>query len=72
MVINILIYIVCAKDIKRFGMPNVRRDTVRAIDRYEMCAMKDRMHMNHLHFSLPICVKIWFHNPHPSVFIRLV
>ena len=51
MVINILIYIVCMKD--------VRRDTVMAIlDRYEVCTTKDGMNMNHLHFSLPICIKI--------------
>lgn len=72
MVINVLIYIVRTKDVKRFHMLNVTRDIVMAIDRYEMCATKDRMKMNHLHFSLPICIKIRFYNPHSSVFIRLV
>jgi len=72
MVIDVLIYIVHTEDIKRFCMLKVRRDTVMAIDRYKMCATKDRMYMNHLHFSPPICIKIRFYNPQPSVFIRLV
>ena len=72
MVVNVFIYIVCIKDIKSICVLNIDRKAIPSIHWYEMCTMKDWVHMNNIHLSLTICIMFQFHNPQPCVFISFI
>ena len=42
------------------------------IDRNEMCHLVDAVNMDDAYSVLMLLIKLWAHQPHPSVFIWLV
>jgi len=73
MIVNVLVYIVGRKDVKRVAKVNFpRNDSIAFENRKKVCGTKYGVHMDNGHDPVSITVNIRLDNPHTIVGVRVI